>query len=533
MALPPTIDTRTSILSAEEGGSITFLPSATESPTSWSSTTLPPNTTFNTSTGQLDIAPVEGDSGIYSLTITATNQHGSDSLSLLIPIYPAPAADPEPEDQEYTGEITIPITVDIVTGKITFDGAESFDFGPATLEKREEGYRKSIFLAKEGDRFPVAFKFVRNGVAQDLTLRSIRAFTQEFAPDQTYDILESWSKVGTGEDTRYYSVMSFPQETFEGILSNYEEDSGTYLDSLAEVEYTVLASSNDYDTTLATALVDTNDPNQYNRDYTFEFLSFPKVEDNTEATVTLDLDLQSGPDIQLVRNGSIKWDADAGVYVFSSWTGDTSKDNDNAQNQSPWTTTFSHVSDSGDSDSLDITVNVNSDDLNAISVIRIPIEDFAYVNSISDGFLNLDASNPTDTFTVDVYDNDLSTGAEFTVNINDGDAGSSIKTAFTSSHEGAGAVGEFEEGFMVSVVLDEEEQDIVFYVDLTKTKTRYSFSGIGADFASIIAPSSADDVYISGGTVSATLEADAVDDIHRRTTETFIFRIEKDRIEDI
>lgn len=72
------------------GGTVTERASATNSPTSYSVSTLPPGVTFNTSTGQFGGKPTKA--GGYTLTLKATNVAGSsDAIIVPITVDPLPA----------------------------------------------------------------------------------------------------------------------------------------------------------------------------------------------------------------------------------------------------------------------------------------------------------------------------------------------------------------------------------------------------------------------------------------------------------
>lgn len=65
---------------------------ATNSPTGYNATGLPPGLSVNTTSGLIDGTPTTA--GIYNVTITATNTDGSDSKTLVITVNPADTVDP-------------------------------------------------------------------------------------------------------------------------------------------------------------------------------------------------------------------------------------------------------------------------------------------------------------------------------------------------------------------------------------------------------------------------------------------------------
>lgn len=192
----------------------------------------------NQAAGTLKLAAKTGGA---ALNITAAgsgtlklSKKQTDEITLLIPVM-------ETGSTLTNDDITFEMNVDVVTGKVTFLGVEGVEWGPPTNAKRDDGLKPPVLLVKKGDRFPVAVGFTRNGLLQDLDLASLRLGSKEYVPENLVDLTDgSFEKLGSGRSTRYRVVMQANENLWTGILSNYEDDSGTYVDSHCEVQFTIL-----------------------------------------------------------------------------------------------------------------------------------------------------------------------------------------------------------------------------------------------------------------------------------------------------
>jgi hypothetical protein len=166
-------------------------------------------------------------------TLTASKRQ-TDEITLLIPVM-------ETGSTLTNDDITFEMNVDVVTGAATFLGVEGVNWGPPTAAQRDDGLARPVLLVKKGDRFPVAIGFTRNGLLQDLDLATLRLGSKEYVPESLLDLTDgSFEKLGSGRSTRYRVVLEVGEDVWRGVLSSYEDDTGTYVDSHAEVQFTIL-----------------------------------------------------------------------------------------------------------------------------------------------------------------------------------------------------------------------------------------------------------------------------------------------------
>jgi len=172
----------------------------------WTSSALPPGLTLNPVTGAIGGAGITA--GVYVVGLQVTNTNGT-SAAVYITIGIAPAA--------YSNHSGVDMTVDVGTGKVTLpDG----------------------LVIKEDDDLLFYITFVRNGNVIDLgTLTAMNLSLKEFAPDVTLLVGNTFNKTGSGSSTVYILYAKIESDALKASMTNYEADSGTMFDSLAELQW--------------------------------------------------------------------------------------------------------------------------------------------------------------------------------------------------------------------------------------------------------------------------------------------------------
>lgn len=141
--------------------------------------------------------------------------------------------------------IALPINVDLVDGKVAIPGRA---LGPAiyhpNLARQIEGQDAESFaivVQTTGDKRPLAIAFISDGAGRELDVVSLKVALKEFEPSILLPI-----HVGDGTDfravefpdgtVRYITRVFFDPDQLAIVLSNYEDDYGTWVDMLAEIE---------------------------------------------------------------------------------------------------------------------------------------------------------------------------------------------------------------------------------------------------------------------------------------------------------
>lgn len=505
----PVIDTRTSILSLEEGATgFSFQPAAINVPTSWAATGLPDGLSINASTGKItgDLGAL-AVGGIYAITLSATNASGTGELVLLLPIYEAAEVS--------TDGMRIDFDVDLLTGAVSILGMPSdLDFGPATTEKRDDGLKRAVLLVKSGDRFPVSFGLTRNGSLQDLDLTGLRMKSKEFSPDGELDLIDGgFTKDGTGNATRYLCDLYVSKQIFAAILSNYEEDSGTFVDLHSEIEFSILSSTNTFDETKVEVLSPILGSGDTISD-TFVFTGVPQVEDVTTYNLDLSLNVtgRATQDVDLSLTVDVFFDTDTGLFNVSNIVGTQSGSGD-AVDAYQWQATHELVSVTGTADGVDVIVETTA--TTAAGYIATLVGG-AGDWTISGGAVVFDEMSPlTESFNV----SDSGALNVETWILSDGDTAAALKTSLNALPSPFNAE--------VSDVFFDGQNIVIYYTALPDS---YEFAGTITAVSYVASLGATQD---KAGNHTVRLEGDAADEVYRRTSETFIIRAEQDLIADL
>jgi len=442
----------------------------------------------------------------------------SDEITMVIPIL-------EPIPEPPTDDIGIPINFDIITGAITILGIpDGFVFGPPITAFRSEGLQQPIMRVKQGDRFPVDIGFIRDGVLQDLELGTLKIKAKEFAPDQELTLTnQAWEKQNTGKFTRYRTIMHMEKAVWQAALSNYEQDSDIYFESLAEIEMTVINLANTYDTTLVEVL----SPNLGNNDSQIDVLSFsglPLVEEVSEYSVTVDLAV-TGRATQNVSLSGITFDAafNTGTGVFDVTNIQGTLTGSGATEDQHWTSTVTQTSIVGTANGVDITITTTTSNVigEFIEIDMTVNPDFTLVGSGVSASNNLELVQYA-AGQVELEVDDGGGGNSETAFLDDADDGTDILVTLNS------LAAPFD-GDVANVLLDVPRQIIIIQLgdpnDWENITDRSAAVGTDPIYSR---QDSATISHVASNTVQ--IIGAAIDDVYRKSSETFILRAERDVI---
>ena len=222
----PVIDPTTSILGYRQWLYWEYQPYASNAPTSWACTGLPPGMSVNATTGK--ISGAGSVPGIFQASLTATNASGTSSpLVLTIGI----------EESAILANSAADLTVDLRSGTVvgTSSSTSASSSGSTTAQ--------AVLYAKENDDFLLVIRFQKAGSYIDLNLVSLKLGLKELEPENivvigggaTSDV--DFKKFGSGSGAYYVIPASFRGDALASALSNYEQDYGTTFNALAELEW--------------------------------------------------------------------------------------------------------------------------------------------------------------------------------------------------------------------------------------------------------------------------------------------------------
>lgn len=251
---------------------------------------------------------------------------------------------------------------------------------------------------------------------------------------------------------------------------------------------------------------------------TFVFTTIPQVEDSTTYNLNLSLNVtgRSTQDVDLALVVDIHFDTDTGIFVVGTPVGtDTGQGTDETA-VGHWRTTHELVSITGTAVGVDVVVKTTTSNLGAGDRIVIEVEDHSDY-TIASGVLSFDSYSSM----VTEYELGDDVNIE-NVNFSESDSPTDIKTSINGSSI-------FGAGEAANVIFDEDEQLIIIELASGSEITYIADNNNSTTYSK----ASYNDAHKHGGNHTATLEGDAVDDIYRRTSETFILRAEQDLISDV
>jgi len=204
----PVINTTTSVLGYLQWESWAYQPYATNTPTSWTSSALPPGLSLNGTTGRISGASTSA--GVYLVALTAINGDGSSTpLVITIGIGPAEAA---------LTSSAIDVSIDVVTRDVTV----ATDLG---------------LFAKQGDDIMLAVKFRKKDTVLELDLEELSLFLRKTDAEPQIVISDGWVQRGSGTGTYYLLHASVARADVLAALSDEEAEPTTTIEVIAEFEW--------------------------------------------------------------------------------------------------------------------------------------------------------------------------------------------------------------------------------------------------------------------------------------------------------
>lgn len=217
----PVISKIQSVIGYLQWQAFEFQPTATNSPTRWTSTPLAPGLVFDDETGAIMGAATMP--GVYVFTLQAENALGlSDPETFVMGIEASGFVQPAN---------VLEIVIELNTRKVSLGGETST--ASATSNKLEP-----LFWTKAGDHLLMNVRFVKGGVVADLEVTGLKFALKELEPENVLISSIAWARVGSGENASFRVFTHIESSELRSALSNYEDDLATQFLALGEFEWT-------------------------------------------------------------------------------------------------------------------------------------------------------------------------------------------------------------------------------------------------------------------------------------------------------
>jgi len=358
----PVIEPRTSLQVAKKGEAFTFQLAAFNVPATWTGLYLPPGLTIN---NQGLITGTPTTPGLYQVAIRANNADGLDQIFVLITVLA------EEIDEEHMGEWNdLVLDFDLTTRQLAIHGK-----GAAV-----DGDGAGLFPMAEGDAMNLLVGFYRDGVLRDVNPNgehiSVKLALKEFEPERLLT-LEGGSpeKVVVGDSVRYRINAYLDPKAWLAVLSNYEEDEGTRMLALSEIE--LMVGGNLYSQSKATAPFELKggmtgnygENPKINRTLTFNGFTDTVPRDYQ---LKLQLNVWGRPSQNVTLNRALKLAKPGGAWVVSNETGPTSIQGPGG---SEWQVTMENTDIDGLASAVDVdvefTTTIGSSSFNKVWIVHL------------------------------------------------------------------------------------------------------------------------------------------------------------------
>lgn len=216
----PIIDSTQSIIDPLQWQNFGFQPYASNAPTGWSSSPLPPGVSIDGATGLISGAP--SLYGTYVVAVRATNADGT-SPPVLFTI--------GVEASSPTAGSDVDLEVDIISGEVRLGGPVALagvSADAAALPLFSRKYLDDLFLR-------VVLK--KAGVVVDPNMSSVVATLKELDTEIVLKSSDGWARSGTGGAATFRVHMLLDGAPLQGALSNYADPERTFFPAHMEISW--------------------------------------------------------------------------------------------------------------------------------------------------------------------------------------------------------------------------------------------------------------------------------------------------------
>lgn len=409
----------------------------------------------------------------------------------------------------------IEIQMDWLTKALTIPGAENVTWETPESDPGEDGLDAPLLQVHTGERFPVVFSVLDEGLRKDLNLVSLEIAGKEFDPEAATAITDgTFTPLGSGRTRHWRTIFDFTSDEWASLVSNYEADQGTHFKALAQFKLGILKDAEAYSTYETKSTAANMEP-ESSETLVFSFEDAPQYGTATAFELQLDLTVsgRSAQNVSITRTFDLSWNGSA--YVVANLAGDTTADGEDEGGEH-WQSTLSISSDpAGDADSVDVDVDVDASAFTTVNKITVPCSNFDYMFVASGGgsLVNEPGASGWD---MEIRDSGLTKIASFSVS--PGDTMSAIKTAAQSAMDGVSMGATLSE-----ITADDTANEMYFKFSTVGDVDELE----GFDQASSVGSFEleTDTGASRSATVKATLRTEGSADSYVRTSQKFILQV--------
>lgn len=219
----PEIEIRTSLQVAQVGVAFSFSPAALNVPTSWTALYLPDGLSINGSTGAITGTPTT--EGFWQTVLAATNVDGTDRVVLLIPVLAAEVVDPKDPFDLYLDLDSSSLLVS-VPGQAAPEAGQPLFYAP-------QGTNRNLYIGVLVDGDYVDCDPDTDGL-------TIKMGLKERETERLIELTTGDPEMVTlaNDVIRYRQAFRINPANWSGVLLDYEDDKGTMVSALAEIQVT-------------------------------------------------------------------------------------------------------------------------------------------------------------------------------------------------------------------------------------------------------------------------------------------------------
>jgi len=341
----PLIEIRTSLQVAQVGVAFSFQPAALNVPTSWAALYLPTGLSINGTTGAITGTPTT--EGFWQTVLAATNGDGTDRVVLLIPVTPAEVVDPKDPFDLYLDLDSSSLLV-TVPGQTAPEEGQPLFYAP-------QGTNRNLYIGVlvEGDYVDCDPDedglTIRMGLKERETERLIELTTGD------PEMVELANDV-----IRYRQAFRINPANWAGVLLEYENDGGTMVSALAEIQVTRGTSSTLFTHTLTDSSIAIEGSIESGLTGDHDFTTVPEFAVLTPMRLTLTLTVTGRvlQTVALVRTFDLIYTG--GAHVLSNLAGTTT--GQGAVEGGHWRATLNLTGLTGDANSVDADYSITTTD---------------------------------------------------------------------------------------------------------------------------------------------------------------------------